>query len=123
MDESKKIPKESAEKILMLGLLSGSGVNLFKDEIKLSGDGVICIQATVKELVELLDVQKDIDEFQKNIEPELEKLSDRIGKKIIKILEKYAYDDEDILKDWPDKPTSFSVDFMNDITGEDEDLH
>lgn len=123
MDESKKIPNESAEKILMLGLLSGADVNLFKNEIKLSEDGVSCIQAIVKELVELLDVQKDIDEFQKNIEPELEKLSDRISKKLIKILEKNAFEDEDILKDRPAEPTSFSVDFMNDITGEDGDLH
>lgn len=122
MGEFENIPKEIKEELFLLGLTE-MNASFFRIEFELTAGGIELSAKRNEEIVKLLDIQDEINQFEKNIYPECEKIAQIVGDKLIELLKKHGVKDIDIHKSWPAEPTSFSVDFMNDITGEDEDLH
>lgn len=112
------IPDRIKKEALMYGIVEGDELIAYRQEIKLTKNGINATAGFNSKTAKLLNIEEDLEAYINETREPLEKLSRAIMKKFIAFGE--SIDCPIVEKDksgkskWPDKPINFSMDLGAD---------
>lgn len=107
-EEFKDIPDDIKKRIIMMGIVSGKDLTVITQKITINDSKIDNSIRVHSELVDLLDIEPDIQEYLDQTRDAHYKLTNSILKKFQKMADDIGCNIVERGK-WPDKPTSFEI--------------
>lgn len=107
-EEFKDIPDDIKKRIIMMGILEGKDLTVVHQRITLNDSKIENSIGVNSELVDLLDIEPDIQEYLNETRDAQYKFTNSILSKMQKMAESIGCNIVERGK-WPDKPTSFEI--------------
>ena len=113
-EEFKDIPDDIKKRIIMMGIVAGKDLTVVTQRITINDSKIENSIAVHGELVDLLDIEDELQEFRNEFDETFHKFSRSILKKVQAFSKEQGFATVETDKDgnilWPDEPTSFKID-------------